>query len=96
MAEEPPLEKLTGTVEVDETYVGGKKIGWGVRAGKKAKEPVIGIRQRGGELRFFHAEDLKAGTLAQYIKENISDDVDVIMTDELVTYPFAMKRAGGA
>lgn len=94
MAEEPPLEKLTGTVEVDETYVGGKKIGWGVRAGKKAKEPVIGIRQRGGELRFFHAEDVKAGTLAQYIKENISDDVDVIMTDELVTYPFAMKRAG--
>jgi transposase-like protein len=94
MAEEPPLEKLTGTVEIDETYVGGKKIGWGVGAGKKAKEPVIGIRQRGGELRFFHAEDVKAGTLAQYIKENISDDVDVIMTDELVQYPFAMKRAG--
>ena len=37
---------------------------------------------------------MKAGTLAQYIKENISDDVDVIMTDELMTYPFALKRAG--
>ena len=93
MAADLPLEKLTGTVEMDETYVGGKKIGWGVYAGKKAKEPVIGIRQRGGDLRFFHAADVKAGTLAQYIKENVSDDVDVIMTDEHPVYPWAMKKA---
>ena len=42
-----------------------------VYAGKKAKEVVIGIRQRGGDLRFFHAEDAKSGTLAKYIKENV-------------------------
>jgi transposase-like protein len=96
MAEEPPLEKLTGTAEMDETYVGGKKSGWGVYAGKKAKEPVIGIRQRGGELRFFHAEDVKSGTLARYIKENVSDDVDVIMTDEHPVYPWVMKKASVA
>jgi transposase-like protein len=94
MIEAQPLEKLDGTVEVDETYVGGKKIGWGVNAGKKAKEIVIGIRQRGGELRFFHAEDTKSGTLATYIKENVSADVDVIMTDEFSSYPFALDRAG--
>jgi len=94
MNEQQPLEKLDGTVEIDETYVGGKKIGWGVYAGKKAKEVVIGIRQRGGDLRFFHAEDAKSGTLAKYIQENVSDDVDVIMTDEFVAYPYAMKKAG--
>jgi transposase-like protein len=94
MAEVPPLEKLDGTVEMDETYVGGKKIGWGVYAGKKAKEVVIGIRQRGGELRFFHAEDAKTGTLARYIKENIADDVDVIVTDEHPSYPWALKKLG--
>jgi transposase-like protein len=93
MAEAQPLEKLDGTVEVDETYVGGKKIGWGVYAGKKAKEVVIGIRQRGGDLRFFHAEDAKSGTLARYIKENVSGDVDVIVTDEHPSYPWAMKKA---
>jgi transposase-like protein len=94
MAEELPLEKLDGTVEMDETYVGGKKIGWGVYAGKKAKEVVIGIRQRGGELRFFHAADAKTGTLARYIKENISDDVDVIVTDEHPSYPWALRKLG--
>ena len=89
-----PLEKLDGTVEMDETYVGGKKIGYGRYAGKKNKEVVIGIRQRGGELRFFHAEDAKSGTLAKYIRENISGDVDVIVTDEFSAYPFALEKVG--
>jgi transposase-like protein len=87
-------EPLGGIVEMDETFVGGKKLGRGVYEARKSKEVVIGIKQRGGELRFFHAEDVKAGTLAKYIKENVSDDVQVIMTDDFVSYPFAMNRAG--
>jgi transposase-like protein len=94
MAQDVPLEKMDGTVEVDETYVGGKKIGSGVYAGKKAKEAVIGIRQRGGDLRFFHAEDAKSGTLAKYIQENVSGDVDVLVADKFAAYPWAMKKAG--
>ena len=90
-AEKPMLD---GTVEVDETYVGGKQRGsYGGRA-KGNKEIVIGIRQRGGDLRFFHAEDVKSGTLAKYIKENVSTDVDVLMTDDFGAYPNAFKRAG--
>jgi transposase-like protein len=87
-------EPLSGIVEMDETYVGGKKIGQGVHAGKKAKVPVFGIKQRGGDLRFFKAEDVKSGTLAKYIKENVSADVEVIMTDEASMYPMAIYRAG--
>jgi transposase-like protein len=94
MASVPPVEKLDGTVEVDETYIGGRKRGWGVYAGKKAKEIVVGIRKRGGDLRFFHAEDVKGGTLAKYIKENVSTDVDVLMTDEFGVYPWAINKAG--
>jgi transposase-like protein len=86
--------KLGGTVEMDETYVGGKNSGMGMAAKNDNKEIVIGIRQRGGELRFFHAEDAKSGTLARYIKEHISEDVEVIMTDELRAYPKAMMDAG--
>jgi transposase-like protein len=86
-AERPMLE---GTVEMDETYVGGVKRGIGARAAKAAKEVVIGIRQRGGDVRFFHAEDAKSGTLARYIRENISQDVDVIVTDEWPAYDRAV------
>ncbi|HYR89873.1 MAG TPA: IS1595 family transposase [Terriglobia bacterium] len=84
---------LDGKVEVDETYVGGKRVGAG-GGFKDNKEVVIGIRQRGGDLRFFHARDAKSGTLAKYIRENISKDVDVIMTDEWSAYPKAMMKAG--
>jgi transposase-like protein len=84
---------LDGTVEMDETYVGGKMIGRGRYAAMQKKEIVVGIRQRKGDLRFFHAEDAKSGTLARYIKENISQDVDVIVTDEWTSYPFAMAKA---
>jgi transposase-like protein len=90
-AEKPMLD---GKLEMDETYLGGKKIGQGVYAGKKAKVPVFGIKQRGGELRFFKAEDVKSGTLAKYIKENVGADVEVIMTDEFSVYPWALSKAG--
>lgn len=86
--------KLTGTVEMDETYVGGKVKGKGWRRGRENKEIVIGIRKRTGELRFFHAPDSKSATLAKYIRENVSEDVDVIITDEHVGYPDAMRRVG--
>ncbi len=87
---------LDGTVEIDETYVGGKHKGAGLRGRGAGKEIVIGIRQRGGDLRFFHASDVKSGTLASYIRENISEDVDVIVTDDFSSYPFAMKKAAVA
>ena len=85
---------LDGTIEMDETYVGGRKLGQGQKIGKQSKEVVIGIKQRSGELRFFHASDVSRGTLAQYIKENVSQDVEVIMTDELRAYPGAIQEAG--
>jgi transposase-like protein len=93
-AEDRP--KLGGTIEVDETFVGGKQRGHQHKVGHPEckKEVVIGIRQRGGALRFFHAEDVKSGTLAKYIRENISTDVDVIMTDDFKGYPKALHDAG--
>jgi transposase-like protein len=88
-ASRPPLN---GTVEMDETYVGGKetsdKPG---RPKNSTKQIVIGIRQRGGDLRFFHAEDVKSGTIERYVKENISTEVEVIMTDDSAIYPKAIE-----
>jgi transposase-like protein len=85
--------KLKGIVEVDETYVGGR--GHGKRGrGADHKEVVIGIRQRQGELRFFHAEDVRSGTLERYIRENISEDVEILMTDDLGQYRGVARRMG--
>ena len=87
--------KLGGVVEMDETYVGGRNRGMRGRPGMNSnKEVVIGIRQRGGELRFFHADDVRSGTLEKYIRENIAEDVEILMTDDLGLYRGATRRAG--
>jgi transposase-like protein len=87
-------QMMDGTVEVDETYVGGRPPRGSKPGRGTPKEVVIGIRQRGGDLRFFHASDAKSGTLAKYISENVSQDVEVMVTDEFTSYPGAMKKTG--
>ena len=87
-------QPLGGVVEIDETYVGGVQRHLGKGHFRDNKEVVIGIKQRGGALRFFKAEDVKSGTLARYIKENVSADVEVVMTDEANFYPKAFMKAG--
>jgi transposase-like protein len=83
--------KLGGIVEMDKTYIGGRAHGKRGR-GAANKEVVIGIRQRQGELRFFHAEDVRSGTLEKYIRENTSDDVDILMTADLHLYKGAARH----
>ena len=76
------LGKLSGIVELDETYIGGKQKGKGVYYGKKQKQVVVGLRQRKGPLRFIHTKDAKANTLKAIIEEHIGEEVQYIMTDE--------------
>jgi transposase-like protein len=87
--------KLDGVVAIDEAYLGGHRHGQeNVGRSMLHKEVVLGMRQKGGDLRFFHAQDAKSGTLAKFIGENISRDVDTVMTDEWPAYPKAMIEAG--
>jgi len=86
MKEVEPRPKMTGIVEMDETYIGGHHHGAGVEGrGDPKKEIVIGIRKRNGELRFLTAQDVKAGTLRQIISDNISDHVQVLVTDDFAS-----------
>jgi transposase-like protein len=83
----PP--KLGGTIEIDETYVAGKKRRW--RA-KGEVSVVIGIRQRNGDLRLIRAQDAKSATVREIINANIGGHVEVIMTDESAIYPWALDK----
>jgi transposase-like protein len=87
---DPPM--LDGKIEMDETFIGGKARGRH-KPGQKpthGKEVVIGIRQRGGELRLFHAQDVYSGTLSRYIRLNVSKDVEIFVTDEFKAYQRAV------
>jgi len=63
-------QMLDGTVEIDETYVRGKKQGHQRKPGfgECTKQIVIGIGQRGGDLPFFHA----AGRASTHLRKTYS------------------------
>jgi transposase-like protein len=89
MKEVAPEKIQGGTVEIDETYVGGKKRRW---RPKSVKQVVIGIRKRNGDLRLVHAKDATAATVREIIKENLGGSVEVILTDESQIYPYALNK----
>jgi transposase-like protein len=83
-------EPLGGTVEIDETYVGGRQKGKGVYHAMHSKQTVMGAVQRRGKLRLRHAPDSKAKTIRGFIAAHISKDAENIFTDMAVPYPFAL------
>ena len=87
MEKMPEPEKLSGTVEVDETYVGGKThrgrkySGWGTK-----KPPVLAIIQRQGEARAIAIPNVTAKTLKREIVNAIDLSSSRLCTDELKSY----------
>src|SRR5437899_3433399 len=76
MARYRQLEKLRGTVEVDETYIGGKasnrlsKMGTG--RGTVNKIPVVSLVQRGGDVRSMVMERVTVRNIRKVLKEYVS------------------------
>jgi transposase-like protein len=88
----PP--KLTGEVEVDETYIGGKNWnrhggGRGMlkRTGKRTisrddKVPVVGAIARKGNVICQVIERVNEHTLTRFVEETVSTNVSLVATDE--------------
>jgi transposase-like protein len=76
-------EPLTGTVEVDETYIGGKGKGYDWR---DRKAMVLGALQRDGRIVMRTGKTHSSDVLKGFVKENVSDVCDRIMTDEAHGY----------
>jgi transposase-like protein len=76
---------LTGTVEADETWIGGKSRRLGHQTGLENKTPVVSLVQRNGEVRSFIVPTVSAKTLKDVLLENINPSSH-LMTDELSAY----------
>lgn len=84
MTEHNP-EPLNGIVEVDETFIGGKRrdVGHGYKGNKTA---VAGAVERGGSLRLQVVSARDRKTLHNFIKTHTAPETEAIYTDDWPPY----------
>jgi transposase-like protein len=82
-------EPLEGTVEVDETYVGGKPRKGDGKVHKRGrgtdKTPVMVLVERNGQARSMPLDNVTGETLRAEVKKHVSPEA-IINTDELASY----------
>jgi transposase-like protein len=95
MTQEPLFSKLNGTVEVDETYVGGKSKNMHKSVREKRikgrgtvdKAPVVTLVERNGRVKSQYMETVTGENLKKVLTECIEQDA-CINTDESPSYSF--------
>lgn len=86
---------LTGIIEVDETYVGGrsKRRGGSVKNQKPIAEKfdmVLGMHERKGRVKFVHVPDGRIDTIRRAVEKYIVPFPYRIYTDSAAVYDFAL------
>ena len=79
-----PMDQLTGTVEADETYIGGKAHRRG-RGFVGNKTPVVSLVERGGRVRSQVATMVNGKTITRLLRKQVSCSA-VLNTDESPIY----------
>lgn len=75
---------LSGEIEADETYIGGKAHGKRGR-GAKNKTAVVGVIQRKGRVKASVVSDVKRSTIEPLITQKVAPDA-ILYTDEFPSY----------
>jgi transposase-like protein len=93
--EHGPFEQLRGIVEVDETYIGGKaKRRFGRAKGHTTRDQkfdmVLGMRERGGRVKYVHIPDGKAATIREAVRKHVVPNPERLYTDSAAVYNFAL------
>jgi len=84
----PGRDRLSGTVEVDETYVGGKKPGKRGRGADGKTLVVVAVEDKGnrlGRIRLRRVADASAASLKGAVKESVAPG-SVVRTDGWIGY----------
>jgi transposase-like protein len=76
---------LSGTVEVDETWIGGR-LRRGKGHGRPNKSIVVGALQREGEIRLRIEKRVDKKTLHKFVADNTKDETEKIYTDAWPSY----------
>ncbi|MBN9788455.1 IS1595 family transposase [Pseudonocardia sp. TMWB2A] len=76
---------LAGHVELDEAYVGGRRSGGKRGRGAPGKTIVMGLAERGGNMKAVVIPNVKKDTLRDVVLENVEAG-SVVSTDELYSY----------
>ncbi len=90
LTQEPVKEALSGIIEMDETYIGGKKKGQGIQAAMDCKTPVVSLVERGGGVRSFTVDHVTAKNLKPIVDE-CGHPESHVHTDDAMVYPFVLK-----
>jgi transposase-like protein len=69
------------TVEIDETYVGGRKRGAGVRGGKRSKTVVVGIAERDGRIHLQTVKSAKTWHVRPVVASKLHKQTETVVTD---------------
>ena len=81
----PGRDRLSGVVEVDETYVGGKKPGKRGRGAEGKALVGIAVEDKGdegiGRIRLWHLEDASTASLSLFV-QGIAQPGSTIRTDD--------------
>jgi transposase-like protein len=93
MAEEPLASQLTGIVESDETYIGGKAKNMHAKERAKKiegrgavnKEAVVTLVERGGRVKSTHVGHVTGDNLKKVLRANVAKEAR-IMSDESAMY----------
>jgi hypothetical protein len=98
MTQESLACKFEGTIEMDETYVGGKFKNMHVSKRKEVRErehyygkaPVVTLLERGGNVRSFTLDRVTHENLKEVVTQNIKEQ-SKLMTDSASPYYLAEK-----
>ena len=103
MSQEPLSSKLTGVIEIDETYVGGKRresMPYAQKPGQRPKDrlspfagkaPVVSVLQRNGRVQSQHMPRVTVENLRPMVEQMVAEDAHII-TDTSSVLSGALKN----